>query len=256
MSTDLTEIDILNSPGNISHDMLSTISSQRLGMKVQNPIQIVIVDDHAVVRAGLRMLIEANSKLKVVGEAGNCKEALSSVAELQPDIILLDVDLNKDDGLELIPELLASSTKSRVLVLTGMRDPEIHHRSVRLGACGLVMKEMASDVLLKAIVKVHAGEFWFDHAIMGNVLAEYSSKGANKKADPEVAKIGSVTEREHEIIALIGEGLKNKQIAERLFISETTVRHHLTSVFNKLEVSDRLELIIYAFRHGLAKAPR
>lgn len=218
-------------------------------------IKIVIIDDHLLMRSGLRMLLESQPHMKVVGEAGNPSEALSIVAEQQPGIIILDVDLGGEDGLELIPDLLAASKDSRVLILTGMRVSEIHQRSVRLGASGLVMKEKAVEVLLKAIEKVHEGEFWFDRTVMGNVLAEFSTQVGNKTVDLEAAKIATLTEREHEIIARIGEGLKNKQIAERLFISETTVRHHLTSIFNKLDVSDRLELIIYAFRHRLAKAP-
>ncbi len=219
------------------------------------PIQIVIIDDHVLIRSGLRMLIESESNMEVVGEAGCASEARSVVEEKQPGIILLDVDLGGEDGLELIPDFLTASKDSRVLVLTGMRVAEIHQRAVRLGASGLVMKEKAVEVLLKAIEKVHEGEFWFDRTVMGNVLAEFSTQVGNKTVDLEAAKIATLTEREHEIIARIGEGLKNKQIAERLFISETTVRHHLTSIFNKLEVSDRLELIIYAFRHRLAKAP-
>jgi DNA-binding NarL/FixJ family response regulator len=121
---------------------------------------------------------------------------------------------------------------------------------------GLVFKEKAADVVIRAIERVHAGEVWFDRTLIGNVLTEPSRASATKKLDPEADKIIRLTEREREIAALIGEGLKNKQIANRLFISETTVRHHLMSVFDKLGVTDRLELIIYAYRHGLAKPPR
>jgi len=110
--------------------------------------------------------------------------------------------------------------------------------------------------LLKAITKVYAGEIWFDRSMMGSVLSQMSRVGKGNNQDPEAVKMATLTEREREIITLIGEGLKNKQIADRLFISETTVRHHLTSIFAKLEVSDRLELIIYAFRHNLAQSPR
>ncbi len=124
-----------------------------------------------------------------------------------------------------------------------------------LGAMGLVFKEKAAEVVIRAIERVHAGEVWFDRTLIGNVLTELSRASATKKLDPEATKITKLTEREREIAALIGEGLKNKQIANRLFISETTVRHHLTSVFDKLGVTDRLELIIYAYRHGLAKPP-
>ena len=106
--------------------------------------------------------------------------------------------------------------------------------------------------MIKAIKKVHHGEVWLDRLTMGSVLQEMTEE---KQADPDQEKIASLTEREREVVSLVGEGLKNKQIAAKLFISETTVTHHLSSVFSKLAVSDRLELIIYAFRHGLAKLP-
>jgi DNA-binding NarL/FixJ family response regulator len=118
---------------------------------------------------------------------------------------------------------------------------------------GIVLKEHAADQLLKAIEKVNKGEVWIERSMMGSMIQELSRPPL---VDPELVKIESLTEREREVIALVGEGLKNKQVGERLFISETTVTHHLSSVFSKLDVSDRLELIIYAFRHGLAKMPK
>jgi two-component system nitrate/nitrite response regulator NarL len=121
------------------------------------------------------------------------------------------------------------------------------------GAMGVVLKEHAAEVLIKAINKVHQGEVWLDRSMMGTVLDEMTQA---PEIDPEGARIASLSDREREVIALIAEGLKNKQIAQRLFISETTVTHHLSSIFSKLDVSDRLELIIYAFRHGLAQLPR
>jgi len=123
---------------------------------------------------------------------------------------------------------------------------------VCLGAIGVVLKLEAARILTKAIRKVHAGEAWLNRTMVANAMSELQTK-ERKDRDPEQSKIASLTARESEIIALIGEGLRNKAIAERLYISEKTVRHHLTSIFNKLEVSDRLELIIYAFEHDLAK---
>lgn len=219
-------------------------------------VRIVLVDDHTVVRAGLRMLIESRPGLQVVGEAATTGEALSVAREAQPDIILLDLDLGGDNGLDILPELFTTARQARVLMLTGVRDPEEHHRAVRLGAMGVVLKEKAADDLLKAIEKVHAGEVWLDGALMARVLGRSGPVGEVAPVNPETARIGSLTEREREVIALICEGLQNKLIGERLFISETTVRHHLTSIFDKLGVSNRLELVIYAYRHGLAKLPR
>lgn len=219
-------------------------------------VRIVLVDDHTVVRAGLRMLIESRPGLQVVGEAATTNEALAIVGQAQPDIILLDLDLGGDSGLDILPELFTTAKQARVLMLTGVRDPEEHHRAVRLGAMGVVLKEKAADDLLKAIEKVYAGEVWLDGALMARVLGRSGPVGEIAAINPETARISSLTEREREVIALICEGLQNKLIGERLFISETTVRHHLTSIFDKLGVTNRLELVIYAYRHGLAKLPR
>ena len=219
------------------------------------PIRILLIDDHAVVRSGLRLLIETQPGLEVVGEAGNRDDALAIAASELPDIILLDIDLNGVNSLDFFPELLAAAPEARIIILTGVYDLEAHHRAVRLGAVGLVMKEKAQEIVIKAIKKVHAGEIWLDRLLMGNVLATIARSNEAKKTDPEAAKIATLTEREREIIVLNGEGLKNKEIADRLFISESTVRHHLTSIFDKLGVADRLELIFYAYRYGLAKPP-
>jgi DNA-binding NarL/FixJ family response regulator len=219
-------------------------------------IRVLLVDDHAVVRAGLRMLIESQPGLSVVGEAAKRADALAIAAREHPNIILLDLDLGGDSGLDLLPDLLTTATQSRVILLTGMRDPQAHHRAVLLGAMGVVLKEQAAEVVVKAIEKVHAGEVWLDRSMTARVLAEMSRTRTAKETDPEAIKIASLTEREREVIPLIGEGLKNKQIGDRLCISEATVRHHLTSIFSKLGVSDRLELVIYVYRYGLAKPPR
>jgi two-component system, NarL family, nitrate/nitrite response regulator NarL len=199
------------------------------------------------------MLLEHDQRMQVVAQAGNKAEALERAASARPDVIILDLLLGEEDGLSFLPELCQTSPSSRVLVLTGLQNPDLHRRAIRSGAMGIVLKEHAADQLLKAIKKVAEGEVWIERSMMGSMIQEL-----NKPAlvDPEVTKIESLTDREREVIALIGEGLKNKQVGERLFISETTVTHHLSSVFSKLEVSDRLELIIYAFRHGLAKMPK
>ena len=216
------------------------------------PIRILIVDDHAVVRAGLRMLIDQNPAMKVIGLAGNRSEALVLAEREQPNLIVLDILLGDEDGLTILPELREVAKDARVLVLTGLRGPENQRRAMLAGAMGIVLKEHAAEVLLKAINKVHQGEVWLDRSLMGSVLDEMTQAPG---PDPEKAKIASLTDREREVIALIAEGLRNKQIGERLYITETTVTHHLSSIFSKLDVSDRLELVIYAFAHKLATVP-
>jgi len=212
----------------------------------------MVVDDHAVIRAGLQMLIEQERTMTVVAVARNRAETLERAATEQPDIIVLDLLLGDEDGLTLLPELRETTPNARVIVLTGFKDSEMHRAALHQGAMGIVLKEHALELLFKAIKKVHEGEVWIDRLTIGTMLQELNKP---VQASPEKAQIDSLTPREREVIALVGEGLKNKQIGERLFISDTTVTHHLTSVFSKLGVKDRLELMLYAYRHGLARQP-
>ena len=220
------------------------------------PIRILLVDDHAVVRAGLRLIVQSREGMTIVGEAGNRDDALSLADSEHPDIILLDLDLGGDSGMTLIADLIAAAGEARIIILTGLRDPEAHRQAVLLGAMGIVKKEKAADVLITAIERVHQGEAWLDPSLMAGVLTEVTRSSRGRKTDPEADKIATLTNREREVITLVGEGIKSKEIAGRLFISETTVRHHLTSIFDKLGVADRVELLIYAYRHGLASPPR
>jgi DNA-binding NarL/FixJ family response regulator len=220
------------------------------------PIRVLLIDDQAIVRSGLRLLIESRPGLKVAGEAGNRADALKLASREQPDVIVLDLDLGQDNGLALLPELLGVAKDAHVIVLTGIRDVEKRDRTIELGAKGVVLKENGAGELLNAIEKVHrTGEYWFERGAAGRLLGKKTARAGERQVDPEAAKIATLTEREREVVALIGEGLKNKRIADRLFIEPTTVSHHLTSIFNKLGVSDRFELMIYAYRHGLAKPP-
>jgi DNA-binding NarL/FixJ family response regulator len=217
------------------------------------PIRILIVDDHAVMRAGLRAMLENQPHMHVVGEAADRATTIAIAAAEQPDIILLDLDLGDDNGFDLLPELLNIAPEAHVIVLTGLRDPEAHRRAVLLGAMGLVLKEKAFDTVLKAIEKVHAGEVWLDRAMIASILNIRAHGASTREENSVTAQIATLTDREREVIQLIGQGLRNKAIAERLVISEATVRNHLTSIFSKLEVNDRFELVVYAYRHHLAE---
>ena len=217
--------------------------------------RILLVDDHKIVCAGVRMLLESQSGLEVVGEAYCRAAALAMTVQEQPDIVVLDLDLGGDMALDCIPGLLAAANGVRVLVLTGMRDPDLHRQAVSLGAMGLVLKEKAAEVLLQAVEKVNAGEVWIERSMMAVVLNGLTRAGQAPEADPEAVKIARLTAREREVVTLVGEGLRNKQIADRLYICETTVRHHLNAIFTKLKVPDRLALVMYAYQHELAKLP-
>jgi two-component system, NarL family, nitrate/nitrite response regulator NarL len=215
-------------------------------------IGVLIIDDHAVICAALRMFLESRPGLTVVGEASHPKDAFVIARHVHPDIILLDLDLGDTNGLDLLPQLHTATPNAHVLVLTGVRDVEMHRRAVRLGAVGIVRKEKAAEVLLEAIAKVHAGEVWLDSLLLASVLRKTPRPRTDGVPDPEEIKIKALTRRERELIEVLSKGLKNQAIADHLCISEATVRHHLTSIYAKLNVGDRLELTIYAYQHGLA----
>jgi two-component system, NarL family, nitrate/nitrite response regulator NarL len=218
-------------------------------------VRVLIVDDHGIMRAGLRMLLESQPGFAVVGEASTCADALALATGTQPDVIVLDLDLGGENAVESIPTLLRIVPETRILVLTGVRDPEVHRQAIRHGALGLVFKEKAVETLLQAITKVRAGEVWLEPTMIARVLGDLTRPQPAPQASEEAIKIARLTEREREVITLVGEGLRNRHISERLYISEATVRHHLTAIFAKLDVSDRFELAIYAYQHGLAKPP-
>jgi DNA-binding NarL/FixJ family response regulator len=223
--------------------------------RLEAPIRIVIIDDHVMVRVGLRMLIEQDPHLRVVGEASGLTEAVPLTSTTQPDVILLDLDLAGKNGLDILSDLLIAAPQAQVLVLTGVRDPAVHRDAVRRGALGVVQKEHAADILIKAIHKVYAGEVWLDRAAMAHVLADLRTAPTAQNADPDQEKVAALSDREREVLDLVSQGLKNGEIAERLFISDHTVRHHVAAIFLKLGVSSRLELILFAYRHHLAKPP-
>ena len=216
-------------------------------------IRILLIDDHKIFIAALRLFLEREPGLNVIGEAHTRNEALDAARRL-PDVILLDLDLGSENSTDLLQDLRKVAEGARVLVLTGISDPEVHLHAVCRGAVGVVHKLEAPNLLLKAIKKVHDGETWLNSALVASAVNRLQT-GDRRKQDPDANRIASLTSRELEIIALIGEGQRNKAIAERLCISDKTVRHYLTSIFNKLEVADRLELLIYAYKHGLAKVP-
>jgi two-component system, NarL family, nitrate/nitrite response regulator NarL len=221
----------------------------------ERPLRVLLVDDHAVVRAGLRLLLEHHGGYEVVGEAGCSADALDRASGTRPDVVLLDLDLGGDKAIDFFKDLRAAAGCAKILLLTSLRDPEMHRRAIRLGARGLVAKQDPAESLFKSIRKVHDGELWVDRVLTAEILSEMVSGGAAAR-DPEQERIASLTPREREVIELVALGLKNKEIACRLFVSDITVRHHLTSVFAKLEVQDRLALVLYAFQHGLAHPPK
>jgi DNA-binding NarL/FixJ family response regulator len=212
-------------------------------------IRVILVDDHSVVREGISMIIENDAEIQVVGEAENMAEALALTSREKPDVVLLDLNLGHESSLDRMQDILSASEKSRILILTGIIDEEMHKSAMQNGAQGILLKNHAGTTLLNAIKKIYQGEAWVDRTLTAKLLAE-ANKNKQVKQE-EQKKINTLTRREYEIIKLIAEGLVNKEIANRLFVSEKTIRNHLTVIYSKLDVASRLELAIYASRHGL-----
>jgi len=212
-------------------------------------ITILLVDEESLVRSALQNLLESWHGFEVVGEAESGVEALDRIKGLQPDLILLTIRGDEED-LEIVPELAAASEHGRVLVLTAESDQELWKNLVRLGARGVILKKKAADELRKAIQKVHEGEIWLDRRSTASLITEVFQPGPSLTWR-EASRLRLLTDRERQVILLVTKGNKNKQIAKQLFISEITVRHHLTTIFNKLKVSSRFELITYLYRHRI-----
>lgn len=215
-------------------------------------IRIVLVDDHPIVREGLRKLLELEDDIAVVGEAENGRQALDVIEETNPDVLLLDLKMPGMDGITALQTLQHSPRKTRIIILTASEDKNEWVAAMKLGCSGIVVKQTQPDLIVKSIRKVHAGEIWLDSHTTAAVMRQFASPqdqlAANGKGGRERSPLST---REREIVALVAQGYKNKEMAEKMFISEQTVKNHLHNIFDKLGVSDRLELALYAIHKGL-----
>ncbi len=226
-----------------------------MAAKNSAPIRVLLIDDHRSILWGLERLIESGKPaMQVVGTATNCADALKLIDEAAPNLILLDIGLGNENGVNEIPNLLARS-HAKILVLTGLRDESLHDKAVLAGASGVVEKEAPAETILAAIEKVHEGQLWLDRVATGRIFLEFARENAAQSVDPERVKIASLTDREREIVSIAAThaGFNAKAIAEMLYISEHTLRNHLTSIYDKLQVANRLELFAYVHKHGLTK---
>jgi len=220
-------------------------------MNVTSPLRLLLVDSYALVRAALRTMIDGHGGFRVVSDCGTRAMALAHAGHDTPDIILLEVSHNGELWVDAIPPLLAAAgPQARLILVTALTDPDIHRQAVQNGARGIVGKDRSPDTLFKAIQKVHEGEVWIERRMVAEFVANAAAGAGGYRA-----RIDSLTRREREVVRLVAEGLKNKQIAERLSVADVTVRHHLTSIFAKLDVADRLSLLVFAFKNGLVQSP-
>jgi two-component system, NarL family, nitrate/nitrite response regulator NarL len=212
------------------------------------PIRLVIADDHPIFRDGLRRLLNAEPGFEVIGEAANGREAVSKAAMLRPDILLLDLAMPEAGGMQALEDLLELRLPVRPVLLTAAIDSADTVKGLRLGARGVILKESATQLLFKCLHSVMNGEYWVGHERVQDIVAHLRQSEA-ERGRPTPA--GQLTKRELQIVAAIVEGASNKDVGQQFGLSQQTVKNHLSHIFDKLGVSNRLELALYAVHHKL-----
>ena len=218
-----------------------------------NKIRVAIVDDHTMFREGIKKILSLEPDIEVVGEAVDGEEIISLLSHCRPDILLLDLKMEKVDGLAVLPQIVELYPQLRVIILTASISLQESVGAIKQGARGIILKHAASEFLIKGVRKVQAGELWADNNTMSQVVDSLSKRFRSEAGT--LRSKDELSSREKEVVALVASGLRNREIAERLFISEQTVKTHLSNIFQKLGLGDRLELALYALRHNLAEKP-
>lgn len=213
----------------------------------QPPIQVLIVDDHAIVRKGTRALLDRIQDFVVVGEAGNGKEAIAQAEALQPDVILMDLVMPEMDGIEAIGHITTHQPEVRILALTSFAADDKVFPAIKAGALGYLLKDADPEDLVRAIRQVSRGEPSLHPSIARKVLLELS----HSHTPPPSPTPDPLTERELEVLRLVAKGMTNQQIADQLFVAEVTVRTHVSNVLGKLHLANRVQATLYALREGL-----
>lgn len=217
--------------------------------KEREAVRVLIADDQAIFRDGLRKLMNFADDISIVGEAQDGVECIKLLPKLKPDILLLDLRMPHKDGLAVLEEVNFDNLSTRVIILTAAEDDRNVVRAVRLGARGVVLKQSARELLIKSIRKVADGEIWLDNRLTAEVVEAYK----NSLEIGQRRKKPLLSGREREIVQLVAQGFRNREIGEKLFISEQTVKNHLHSMFDKIGVSDRVELALFAIHHRLVE---
>ena len=222
-------------------------------------IKLLIADSYPVIRAGLRSILSSSNDIQVVGEAHDGSEAIERTLELSPDVVITDLKLANSESLSVLRTLHTRAPQAKVILFTASENKDDYIEAMKLGCCGILPKDASPGMIVKSIQKVQAGEIWLDSnttaAVSRQFAAPMDSPMAQVAASAKPRERAQLSQREHEIIVLIAQGYKNKEIAEKMFITEQTVKNHLHNVFDKLGVSDRLELALYAIHNSLHLKP-
>lgn len=216
---------------------------------VAEKISLMIADDHVLMRQGLKQLLELEEDIAVIAQSGDGEETVKKALEYNPDVILLDINMPSMNGIEVLRRLKDLGTVSKIIMLTIHQDKEYLFETMKIGADGYVLKDSDADSLIKAIRDVNMGKTYIQPSIASMLVEGLEEKDSNKELD----KIRQLTKREYEVLSLIAEGLSNKDIADKLFISEKTVKNHVSSIFKKLDVNDRIQAAIFAFKNDIKK---
>ncbi|MET9350506.1 response regulator transcription factor [Streptomyces termitum] len=208
------------------------------------PIRVLLVDDHQVVRRGLRTFLEVQDDIAVVGEAGDGAEGVARAEELRPDVVLMDIKMPGTDGIEALRRLRALDNPARVLIVTSFTEQRTVVPALRAGASGYVYKDIDPDALAGAIRSVHAGHVLLQPEVAGALLAQDDAQGGTGRGT-------TLTEREREVLGLIADGRSNREIARALVLSEKTVKTHVSNILMKLDLADRTQAALWAVRNGL-----
>jgi two-component system nitrate/nitrite response regulator NarL len=217
-------------------------------------IKLIVVDSQSLIREAFTALLNGAEDIDVVERVGAAPDLIPVLNKTRADVVLFRFDPASSESAVLLHELPRAVEYARAIVLTASTDVTVHTRAVELGAMGVLSCDEPGAILVKAIRKVHAGELWLDRARTAGIVT-HLARGVVQK-DPDTLKIESLTSRQREIVMLVAEGLTNRQLASRLFISEATARNHITAILDKLELRDRFQLAVYAFRQGLVAYPQ
>jgi len=221
-------------------------------MQTEGNIRIVIADDHSLFRAGLRLILSEEEIVEIVGEAANGVQAIDIITDLKPDVVLLDLAISEMDGNQILTAIKQTSPETKALMFSAAVnvDEEMIFRSLKLGAKGYLSKNLASGNLIKAIKAVQRGEMWIERKLMSRFFSKEQRNVSSMEDQVKKTSTG-LTAREQEVLSVLTKGLTNKEIADTLCISEKTVKTHLNNIFRKLNVTRRLQAILYAIGRGI-----